>query len=151
MLFGENEKLFLRSIDPGIPDDFIKLYDPIDLMRKMLIERASWSASRTSGVTHSQWQQSRSFLEKMSTVGLLEEFCGKCGCSMDDAQKYLSTFISQADQYLDGQDLPTATLIHAIQSSEKLSEYCAGLIRDDWEKKHFHEMNEAQQALKQRQ
>ncbi len=146
---GSKNKKFLRQIDPGIPDDLVKLYDPIDLMRKMLIKRASWSASRTSGVTRSQWQQSRSFLEKMSTEGLLEEFCGKCGCSMDDAQKYLSTLISQADQYLDGQDLPTATLIHAIQSSEKLSEYCAGLIRDDWEKKHFHEMNEAQQELKQ--
>ncbi|MBR3044778.1 MAG: hypothetical protein IKG82_00300 [Oscillospiraceae bacterium] len=146
---GSKNKKFLRQIDPGIPDDLVKLYDPIDLMRKMLIERASWSASRTSGVTRSQWQQSRSFLEKMPIEGLLVEFCGKCGCSMDDAQKYLSTLISQADQYLDGQDLPTATLIHAIQSSEKLSEYCAGLIRDDWEKKHFHEMNEAQQALKQ--
>lgn len=146
---GSKNIKFLCRIDPGIPDDLVKLYDPIDLMRKMLIERASWSASRTSGMTRSQWQQSRSFLEKMPTEGFLEEFCGKCGCSMDDAQKYLSTLISQADQYLDGQDLPTATLIHAIQSSEKLSEYCAGLIRDDWEKKHFHEMNEAQQALKQ--
>ena len=149
MLLGENPKLFLRRIDPGVPDDFIKLYDPIDLMRKMLLDRASWSATKASGMTRSQWQQFRSFLEKISTEGLLEEFCSTCGCSKEEAEQYLSTFLSRADQYLDGKDLPTATLIHAIQSSEKLSAYCADLIRDAWEKKHYQEMTEAQQALKQ--
>ena len=148
ILDAKHNKRFMRRIDPGSPGATYSLYNPLNILRKILLDRASWSASRTTGISKSQWQQFRSFLEKMPAEGLLEEFRSKCSCSQEEAERYLSTLLSQADQYLDGQDLPTDTLIHAIRSSEKLSKYCAGLIRDEWEKQHSQDLTEARQELK---
>lgn len=146
-VFTIGEKKFYRYTSFGLPQNIHQIKDPIAVVKELILARATNTALRQSGLSIKEAQHCQNFLKALPINTLYQEISNAYTCSEDEAEKYVSDFISQAELYLSEKDIETSVLSKALDRNEKLIIRCKELLTVEWEKDYSEKLLVAEQQL----
>lgn len=148
-VFSLGNKKFYRYIRLGAPVSSIRLYSLTNIVRKSVLQRASWSTAKQKGLTRSIWQDCRQYLEELITSDFYDEIMKKSQCTREEAETAVNEFIRYADTFVNAEDISEEILVSAIQNHQELKNQCAELAETHWKEEHHQQIAEAEKELKQ--
>lgn len=142
-----NERYIHRVINIGMPRKIVRIKDPLEIVKDILMKRVTWAYSKQRGLVKSEYQQYRSFLKELPMAELYSEISEACECSMKDSEEYVKMFIQRADSYLNAADLEGEIISSIIQSHAELMETCKVVAADEWQAENTAQIAKAKAAL----
>lgn len=136
-----------RHLSMGIPQSIFQIKSPMEVVKNIVIKRATSTRLRQSGLSVKETQHCQTFLRELPEETVYQEIVDAYGCTETEAQEYLSAFIEQADSYLTESDLDMETLGAAVERNEGLVKKCKGLLLEDWEKENSEQLCMARAEL----
>lgn len=137
-LFDENDtiklerKRFYRFLNiKGIPKT-IKLYDPIKIVKDIILKRASWNALKQKGVSKNVWKICRDYISELPQDDLYKEICDNCKCSESEAKQYVASLIESAETYINNDNIENDIIASIIPKHPEIVEKCKELIHQEW-------------------
>ena len=140
-------KQFYRNLDCGSPQGNILVKEPLEIVRDVVVSRASWSAVKPLNVTRDIWRSVRELVSKGPERSLYEEIAEVCLCDEKKAKEYVDDFMSRIEQYIGPNDLDSSVLEGILKSSPALMQECEHSISEKWRREHKGELEKAQKEL----
>lgn len=140
-------KKIYRHLNMGIPQSIFQIKSPMEVVKNVIIKRATSTRLRQSGLSVKETQHCQTFLREMPDQTVYQEIMDAYGCTEAEAQGYLYAFIEQADSYLTENDLDMETLGAAVERNEGLVKKCKVLLLEDWERENVGQLRMAQTEL----
>lgn len=137
----------ISKLGLGIPLKLIRVKDPIEIVQKLIVDRATWPVMQRGGFVRNEYRQVKDFLSGLPTEELFDEICRICDCSVEEAKEFVDDFISRADEFAAGNTLENSILAQIIRNDPALYASCLGEIGADWEKANQEKVQAAQSAL----
>ena len=147
-ILAANGRLYYRGFNLGMPREIVHVNDPLDTVKKILVERINWTEMKLAGFHKAEYQELHGYMESMKTDALFHEIAVACECSDEEGKTLLDDFLQRADDYLNGDDFESGVFAQLVSKNVELMEKCEAAIRDDWEKNHAHEISEAEDQKK---
>lgn len=146
-IFPVNERYIHRVINIGMPRKIVRIKDPLEIVKNILMQRVTWTASKQRGLVKNEYQQFRSFLKELPTDELYSEISDACDCSMKESEEYVKMFIRRADSYLDVTDLESEIISSIIQNHSEFAEICKAAVADEWKQENAGQIVQANAEL----
>ncbi len=140
-------KHIYRFLNLGIPQSVFQVKSPLEVVKELVVKRATGAKLRQSGLSIKEAQHCRAFLKDLPKETIYQEIVDAYGCTETDAKEYLSTFIEQADSYLTKSDLDMDTLGAAMERNTRLVMKCKELLFEDWKAENSKKIRMAQDEL----
>ena len=139
--------LFFRYLSTGLPSRVIKVKNPIEVTRDVILRRITKSVLKQKGFTTTEVRQVRDFLSEIDVESLLDEISSECDCSLEEAKQYVAWFVNQADSILCGKTPENEIMAQIIRNDELLLKECREEIRREWESQNQKLLDAANQQL----
>lgn len=136
-----------RKLNLGIPQSVYRVRTPYEVIKEMLLSRATIGSLREEGWQKKEAQKFRSYLESIPNQTLAQELSDAYACTEEEAQQYVQEFMLFVDSYLSDSDLDTKIISIALERNPALVERCKGLLTDAWEEENTKKIAEAQSRL----
>lgn len=146
-MLSVDKRCFHRRINIGRPKKMIRVKNPMEIVKDILVQRTTWTAMKLKGFVKSQHQDFNSFLRELPTDELYEKIACACECSMTEAEGLVEQFMEHADKYLNHSDLEGEVLSCCVKNHPALMEACESLIEDKWKEKNTLQIAEANETL----
>lgn len=146
-MIGLNGCLYLRSINLGSPIKEVSVKLPTEIVKSVVLQKASWSSLKAKGLTKKEWRDVRDFLDSIDGTPMQEEIAEKCKCDIETAQKYIKEFIDNANNYIDGNDFDTNVLASIVESHPELMRRCESIVEKSWKSENEAILESANQRL----
>lgn len=142
-----NSKIFCRSMSLGLPLDLIRVKDPLTLVRDIILSKTKVSTLQQQGLGVNEARRCLAYLRSLETATLYDEVAENYGCSIEDAKKYVTEFIEQAEKSLSGSDLNVDVLSAVIERNSVLMSKCKDMLYEEWSVENEERLHTAQQTL----
>ena len=126
-------KHYYKSIVAGLPRERVQVWDPLLIVRRLLLARLRWSALKNMGASKREWQKLRSYLDELPIEDFYQEIAKNCACDESRAKQYAAEFVRRAQSYLEGTDVESRLLEELVYNRPDLMSRCKELLRADWE------------------
>jgi hypothetical protein len=127
---------FYKYINPGDSDNVILTRTHSDIIKEIIIRRASWSVAKQNGMSKANWKMFKTFIDMLSDDSIYNEISSLCNCTKDEAKKYLKDFVEMADRAIEESDIDREILVQIIEGSESLRKMCEAPIEAAWEERN---------------
>ncbi|WP_026893374.1 hypothetical protein [Lacrimispora aerotolerans] len=131
----------------GMSKGVFQIRNPMDVVKDVIILRATSAVLRQQGLSKKEAQHCQSFLKNLPLQTIFQEIADAYACTEAEAQEYVLTFIEQADSYLAENDLDIGTLAVALDHNKELVNKCKDLLTATWESENAERLYYAQQQL----
>lgn len=140
-------KMFYKYLKlKGIPKT-IKLYDPIKIVKDIVLKRASWNVIKQKGVSKNTWKICRDYITELPQDDLYKEICDACKCSESEAKQYVTLLIENAETYINNDNVENDIIANIIPKHPELIEKCKELIYHDWKAENEERVAAANEKL----
>ena len=146
-VFSVDKRYFHRRINIGRPSKIVRVKNPLEAVKDILVQRTTWAAMKQKGFVKSQYQNFNSFLRELPTDELYEKVMDVCECNITEAKGFVEQFMELADKYLSNSDLEGEVLSCCVKNHPTLMETCESLVAGKWEKKNALQIEKANQEL----
>lgn len=136
-----------RHLSMGIPQSIFQIKSPMEVVKNIVIKRATSTRLRQSGLSVKEAQHCQTFLRELPEKTIYQEIMDAYGCTETEAREYLSDFIEQADSYLTESDMDLETLGAAVERNEGFVNKCKELLLEDWERENSEQLCMARAEL----
>lgn len=147
-IFFIDKRYFHRRINIGRPSKIIRIKNPLEIVKDILVKRTTWNAMKQKGFKKNEYQNFNSFLRELPTDELYEKIMCVCECSMTEAKGFVEQFIENADKYLNNTDLDGEVLACCIKNHPMLMKACESLVEEKWRAENVLQIEKANEALK---
>lgn len=131
----------------GFPKKMIRVNDPIEVVRQVVVNRATWTALKQIGMTKAEHSKIRDFLKAIPVTELVDEISRSCDCTTEEAKAFIEDFRSRAETYVDGATLENEIAAQIIRNDDELYHICLEEINKDWENANQQKIDAAQSEL----
>lgn len=138
------DRKFYRFTNMGTPQDTYCLKSPLEVVKDIVVSRATGTALRQQGITKKEAQHCQLFLTGLPAGTLVQEIADAYGCTETEAAEYLANFLELAETYLNESDLDVGTLSAALSRNPNMVEKCKQLLTEEWRAEHEEAIREAQ-------
>lgn len=138
---------FYKYINPGDSNNVILTKTHSDIVKEIIVRRASWSVAKQNGMSKADWKLFKTFIDTLSDDSIYEEISLLCNCTKDEAKKYLKEFVDLADSAIEEGDIDKEILVQIIEGSESLRKICEAPIEAAWEERNRAAIEEKQKEL----
>ena len=131
-------------------DDYDRLVltkSPVEIVRNIVLKRASWSAGKQFEMTKNEWKSFKGFLESIVDDTFYQDIVKECDCDENDAKSYFEEFLSVADEMLDSNDMDISILSKVVEHSDALKAQCEKLVEEKWLETHSKDIKKAKEEL----
>lgn len=142
-----NSRIFCRSLSLGLPLDLIRVKDPLTLVKDIILSKTTVGVLRQQGLGVNEARKCLAYLRSLETSTVYSEVAESYGCSIEDAEKYVSEFIEQVDKCLSGSDINTNILSAVIEKNSALMSKCKDMLYEEWSGENAEKLRLAQQTL----
>ena len=142
-----NSRVFCRSMSLGLPLDLIRVKAPFTLVKDIILSKTKVSTLQQQGLGVNEARRCLAYFRSLETATLYDEVAENYGCSIEDAKKYVSEFIEQAEKTLSGSDINANILSAVIERNSALMSKCKDMLYEEWSAENEEELRTAQQAL----
>lgn len=137
--------LLCKVFDLGTEDDVVCLRSPIELVKSVILSKASWPRySKLIGGTHAEHDAFKSFLAAIGEPTIVKDIMTAASVSETVAMKFLDEFREQAGNLLHANELDKETIDSIIQSNENLRTECVESGKKLWLEKNQELIAEAE-------
>ena len=147
LLWLENRMAVFRRLTLGMPSAEIQVIEPISIVKDIVLKRVSWPIFKAKGVTKSDWQNFKKYLEMIPEEGIVEEISAACRSSEAQAVQLLDEFCTSANSYFDGDTIEETMIAKAIMDSPELLQRSKEMVSAEWHKENDTAIKEANAAL----
>lgn len=81
----------------GTPQSIYQIKSPMEVVKNIVIKRATRTRLRQSGLSVKETQHCQTFLRELPEETIYQEIMDAYGCTETEGREYLSAFIEQAD------------------------------------------------------
>lgn len=138
---------FYHFLNVGEPDQVILTKPHSDIVKEIILRRASWSVAKQNGLSKRDWKMFKDFIGNLSDESIYQEIAGLCSCSKADAKKYLEDFISDADSKINEGDIDSEILSNLVEKNDRLRLVCEKLVKENWEANNQEKIKEKLEEL----
>lgn len=127
---------FYKYLSIGKAEYAILVKSYLDIIKDIVLKRASWSVAKQNELSKSDWKLFKEFISNLTDNTIYQEISDACMCSNTDAEKYLEQFINSAETKVIEGDLDISILSKVIEKSNDLRSACEKIVETEWEKKN---------------
>ena len=138
---------FHNSLDLGKETDRILVKSEMDIIREIIIKRASWPIMKQKGISKNDWKFYKEFINVISDNDFYEEIANNLYCKEKTAKAKVDEFISKCENFVNGQDFDTEVIASIIKRHSELNTICMKQAANFWEKEHQDKVKEAKDEL----
>lgn len=142
-----NARIFCQSISLDLPLEIIRVKNPLALVKDIILSKTTVGILQQQGLGKNEARRCLAYLKSLETSTLYDEVAENYGCSIEDAKKYVSEFIGQAEKSLNGSDINTDVLSAVIERNSTLMSICKSLLYEEWSVENEAQLHAAQQTL----
>lgn len=135
---------FYRTTNMGTPQDIYHLKSPFEVVKDVVVSRATSAALRQQGITKKEAQHCQVFLMELPVSTLAQEIADAYGCPESEATEYLTRFLEFAETYLNESDLDIGTLAAALSRNPDMITKCKQILEAEWRAENDAALGEAQ-------
>lgn len=135
---------FYRLTNMGTPQDVYHLKSPFEVVKDVVVSRATSATLRQQGITKKEAQHCQVFLTELPVTTIVQEIADAYGCPESDAAEYLTRFLEFAETYLSESDLDLGTLAAALSRNPGLVEKCKKVLEAEWRTENANILAEAE-------
>lgn len=147
-LVTANEYCFYRYLRLGEASGEVLLKDPLEIVRKCILERSTWSAMKSRGMTRNEYKLFKEFLTEVKTDSLYEEVAKKCRFSLEEAESKVDEFLVNVDVYLDHDDIDSYVIEQVINNHPLYREASEKIIEERWKKENQEAISKEEDKLR---
>ena len=140
-------RIFCRNIVLDLPLEIVSVKSPLDLVKDIVLSKTTVGVLQQQSLGKNEARKCLAYLRSLETSSLYDEVAENYGCSIEDAQKYVSEFIEQAEKTLNGSDINTDVLSAVIGKNSALMSKCKAILYEEWSIENEAQLREAQQTL----
>lgn len=140
-------KKIYRYLNMGIPQSVFQIKSPMEVVKNIIIKRATSARLRQGGLSVKETQHCQAFLRELPEKEIHQEIIDAYECTEKEAEEYLSAFVEQADSYLTESDIDMETLGAAAERNAALVKKCKELLSEDWKEENSEQLRIAQEEL----
>lgn len=141
-------KRICRNMNLGIPQGIVRVREPYEVVKKMVLSRSSVSVLREQGLSKKEAQHCINFLKELPMETLIQELSDTYACTESEAKGYVEGFVSHADTYLLEEDIDTKVLSAALSRNPDLVQKCKEQLTKEWEEEVTDRMIQASEELR---
>lgn len=146
-IFTTKEIEFYKYLNPGNSNNVILTKTHSDIVKEIIIRRASWSVAKQNGMSKADWKLFKTFIDTLSDNSIYDEIALLCNCTNDEAIKYLKEFVELTDNAIKEGDIDNKVLVQIIEGSESLRKACEAPIEAAWKERNRAVIQEKQKEL----
>ena len=148
-LISANEYYFYRylKINNEATTDVL-LKDPLEIVRKCILDRSTWSAMKSRGMTRNEYKLFKEFLTEVKTDSLYDEVAKKCRVTVEEAESLVIEFLMNVDVYLDHDDVDSYVIEQVINNHPIYREKCERIVEEKWKEENKERISEGEEKLK---
>lgn len=136
-----------RKINLGIPQSMVRVRQPYDAVKEMLLSKVTIAALRDYDFPKREAQKLKRFLEAIPTQSIIQDLMDAYECTEKEAEDYLTGFVEHADTYLSRTDLDMNIISEALGRNPDLILMCKEQLRDEWENENADRIEAARKQL----
>lgn len=123
---------YYRLTNMGTPQDVYHLKSPFEVVKDVVVTRATSAALRQQGITKKEAQHCQIYLTELPVTTIVEEIADTYGCPEAKAREYLTRFLEFAETYLNESDLDIGTLAAALSRNPDMVDKCKQVLEAEW-------------------
>lgn len=140
-------KIFCRSLTLGLPAEVVRVKNPLDLVKEIVLTRVKTNILQQQGLRVNEARRNGEFLRSVETSTLYDEVVESYGCPIEDAKKYVADFIELAEKPLSDSDISVDVLSAVIEKNTNLMSKCKDILSKEWSAENAEQLHAAQQTL----
>ena len=138
---------FFRYLHTGLPSRIIKVKNPVEVTRDVILRRITKSVLKQKGFSTAEVRVVRQLLSEIDIETLLDDISSECDCSLEESKQYIAMFIDQADSILSGKTPENEIMVQIIRNDEGLLKELQSQLRREWEEQNQELLDAAVQEL----
>lgn len=143
-----NSITFCKVFDIGTEDDVICLHSPVDLVKRIVLSRASWTRySKLVGGTHAEHDAMKNFISLVGEDSLVQEIMRCASVNEATAMQFLREFEQKAADSIHVNEIDRETIESIVTSSETLHNECVEYGKKLWLEKNQGLIKEAEDKV----
>ena len=137
---------FIKSTPLPLSTKNFLLYDPNKIIYSIISERMTWPLFKeTIGKTKAEWRDVKALFERICSESLYETVSERMHCSIEDAEKSVSSFIEKASYLFSQIDIDAEVLAKIVMNNDTLKKQCEQAIEEQWRTSHSKEIAAAKE------
>lgn len=129
-------RFFYNYLDLGEETDRILVKSEMEIIREIIIKRATWPIMKQRGINKNDWKQFKDFINDINDSDFYEEIARNCKCSDNIAKTKVNEFINTCDKYIEGKDIDTEVIASVLKRNTELNTICMKEAANFWEQEH---------------
>ena len=125
----------------------VLLKDPLEIVRKCILDRSTWSAMKSRGMTRNEYKLFKEFLTEVKTYSLYDEVAMKCRVSLEKAESIVIDFLMNVDVYLDHDDIDSYVIEQVINNHPIYRTKCEKIVEEKWEEENKDRISKEEEKL----
>ena len=140
-------KSFFRYLSFAQAFERVLALSPMEVVREKVLSRITWGTLKRTPIKKQDWRSITDFIKGLPAETLIEDIADGCCCSVDEAQRYIDQFLSNAEKYLDYDSLEDQVLLSAIENHNDLRRKCESLAERKWREAHSSAISQANDEI----
>lgn len=147
LIHTEKNIEFYKYMRVGKPEKKILTKPHMDILKEIILQRASWSVAKQKGLSKAEWKSFKEFIANITNDSVYMKIAEVFDCSKTEAQKMVNEFIKSADTVICEGDIDDEILAGIVEKNEVLRKSCEKLVEENWEAKHQEKIKEKTKEL----
>ena len=143
-----NEYYFYRYLNIGEASKEVLLKDPMEIIRKCILDRSTWSAMKSRGMTRNEYKLFKEFLTEVKTESLYDEVAKECKLSPEEAESKVDEFLVNVDVYLDHDDIDSYVIEQVINNHPIYRSECERIVEEKWKEENREKISKEEDKLR---
>ena len=132
-----------KYIALGDPINKAQVYDFTETIKQMILQRMTWPIFKAQGISRSDWQKFRQFLNDISDGSIVEQLSEMYSMTLQEARDCVDTFLQTVDDYMAVEDFDSGLIVQILSNHEGLQKFCTNLAYEKWCSEHQAEIAKA--------
>lgn len=141
-IYTEKNLDFYKYMKVGEADRKILTKSHMDIIKEIILRRASWSVAKQNGLSKAEWKSFKDFIGNITNDSMYIEIAEACDCENAEAQRMINDFIESADKLIEDGDFDDEILARIVDKNAGLRKSCEKIAEENWEAQNQEKIKE---------
>lgn len=146
-IFTWSDRKIYRHISLAEPKKRFPIHIPIQMIKQLFLQRMTWPAFKTQGITKGDWQKIKQFFSEIPDQTILETLSQTYGMSPQEAQDCVDAFLQTIEAHIDVEDMDSSLIAQMLDHHEGLKQKTEAVAQEKWQEDHQAEVEQARAEI----
>lgn len=141
------DRMIYKDITIDLPYENVLVKEPNEIIKEIILNRASWSVMKNRDMTRAQWNEFKRFVSDLGNDSLHQEISKEFGCTVNEAEEYLENFMKSSEEYLKSNEIDKQTLESIVLNNNTLMQKSKLMVKESWQQENSEMIIKAEEGL----